>query len=261
MAVAAPGPPPPRAAAETVEPAPLTEDTMDSILGRELHQLSLQDREAINEEIHGVHTLAVPETPDFVGRRLEEMEQALLLMHRQQHQQDLAVGGGDTVGGHGRTTVSTDTGKAYREALLLGSQYVHDQNFRLMFLRADLFDATKAALRLVNFLQIVRDYLGPEALVNKPWTLKLFGPDEHRALRWGVYQIFPGRDRAGRRVHGVMDDYGEATVLTIVSGETSRRVLCGSMICAINAVAGPGGLVSHSLLLLSTACSSNLACT
>jgi hypothetical protein len=156
--------------------------------------------------------LAVPETPSFVQKKLEEMERALLLLlRRPQDRQQMAMDGG-----------GTDTGEAYREAQLLGSRYIHDPNLRLMFLRAELFDASRAALRLVKFLQILRDYLGPEALVNKPWTLKMFGPDDLRALKSGVYQIFPGRDQAGRRVHSIMDDSGDLPILTIVSQETSR---------------------------------------
>ncbi len=189
---------------ENGEPAPLTEDTMDSILSRELHQLSLEDREAINEEIHGVRNLAVPETPSFVWEKLEEMERALLRIQHPWNRQHMDDSG-------------TFAGNAYTEALLLGSRYIHDSNFRLMFLRADLFDAPRAALRLVTFLQLLRDYLGPEALVRKPWTLQMFGPDDLKVLKSGIFQIFPGRDRAGRRVHGVMDDSGGATLLNIVS--------------------------------------------
>jgi hypothetical protein len=200
---------------ENVEPASLTEDTMDSILARELHQLSLEDREAINEEIHGVHTLAVPETPNFVWEKLEEMERALLLMQHPRHRQH-------HMGGDGRGAVAGD---AYREAMLLGSQYIHDPNLRLMFLRADLFNASRAAARLVKFLQLLRDYLGPEALVHKPWTLRIFGPDDLTALKCGVFQIFPGRDQAGRRVHGIMEDSGDATILTIVSCKLIMRIV------------------------------------
>ncbi len=187
---------------------------MASLLARELHQLSLEDREAINEEIHGVRTLAVPETPSFVREKLEEMERALQQKLHPRHWQRMAMDGSGTV-----------ANDAYREALLLGSRYIHDPNLRLMFLRAELFDASRAALRLVKFLQILWDYLGPEALVNKPWTLKMFGHDDLQAFRSGVFQIFPGRDQAGRRVHSFMEDPGDLPILTIVSQETSWHVV------------------------------------
>jgi hypothetical protein len=225
------------------EPAALTEDNMDSILARELRQLSLQDREAMNEEIHGVHTLAVRETPDFVAATLEEMELILQtqfqqpLHPKQQLQQRLpnitGSGGTDDTnrdvnqrsGGpiHNHDTNKYDYnqnntwGEAYREALILNSKYVHDTDLRTAFLRAELFDPIKATARFVNFLQLLRDYLGSESLVNKPWTLKLFEPDELKILKNGAFQQLAGRDRAGRRIHAVVDDYGPNTnVLTIV---------------------------------------------
>jgi hypothetical protein len=203
---------------ENAEPDSLTENTMDSILARELHQLSLEDREAINEEIHGVRTLAVPETSGFVSEKLEEMERSLLQIRHRQHIASDDDNGGKVVG------------DAYREALLLGSRYIHDPNLRLMFLRANFFDASRAALRLVTFLQLLRDNLGPEALVNIPWTLQMFGTHDLKALKSGVFQIFPGRDRAGRRVHGIMDDPGEAKLLTIVSNDTMYHD-CADRVC------------------------------
>lgn len=161
---------------------------MDVLLANELRQLALEEREAMCEEIHGVNTLAVPETPELLAERLAEMEEALC----------------------GCGTTTTGGGDAYGEALMLGSQYVHDPALRLMFLRAERFNATKAALRLVNFLQLIRDYLGPEYLVRRPWLLSSFTPDELKVLKRGSFQLFPGRDRSGRRISGVVgNDVGD----------------------------------------------------
>lgn len=193
------------------EPAAITQQSLESILSNELNRLSLQDREAMNEEIHGVHTLAVSETPDYVTAKLDEMERVLQMQFQQN--QDNSAAHSDSIP---RNDNTLSPGEAYREALLLGSQYIHDTNFRIMFLRADLFDPIKAAVRFVDFLQLIRDSLGQDALVNIPWTLKMFRPDELKVLKAGAIQILHGRDRAGRRVVGVVDELSGNNALTNV---------------------------------------------
>ena len=42
--------------------------------------------------------------------------------------------------------------------------YVQNPEFRLMFLRADLFDAKSAALRLIRHFEVKRDLFGVEKL-------------------------------------------------------------------------------------------------
>ena len=54
--------------------------SFDDFLSRELLKLSLQDRNAINEEIHGVRCLALSETPLLLETGLKEFEEALQRM-------------------------------------------------------------------------------------------------------------------------------------------------------------------------------------
>lgn len=109
---------------------------------------------------------------------------------------------------------------AYLEAQRLGALYLHQPSFRLKFLRATLFDASLAAERLFGFLQLVRDVLGLEALMKFPVSLSHFAFDEHSLLREGSFQILPGRDRVGRRVTGIVDDFGPQRSL---SAKVRRR--------------------------------------
>ena len=57
--------------------SPHATQSIDDLLSSELLKLSLQDRNAINEEIHGVRCLALPETPALLETGLKEFEEAL----------------------------------------------------------------------------------------------------------------------------------------------------------------------------------------
>ena len=169
-------------------------NNMDSLLNKELYQLSLKDREEINEEIHGVHSMHVPETPELIVSKLEELDRQLT--NRHQHQ------------------LPIHTQNAYEEALALGSPYIHDPNFRIMFLRAELFDTAKAANRMMGFLQLLRDYLGPQALLQLPYSsLNQMTAQDIQLLKRSVFVLLPGRDGAGRRISGYFNDAGEFPVV------------------------------------------------
>jgi hypothetical protein len=183
------------------------DDDIDKIMAMELNQLSLKDREDICNEIHGVHSLAVPETPDFVAQKLEEMDR-LLTTH---HSSATAL---MTLLHHQSPTGCCN---AYEDALRLGSPYIQDPNFRIMFLRADLFDASKAASRMMNFLELLRDYFGTDALMRLPYaSLNDLTANEIQLLKKGVIQVLPGRDSAGRRICGYFVDPGDS-LLHLVS--------------------------------------------
>jgi hypothetical protein len=179
---------------------------IDKILAMELNRLSLQDREAMNEEIHGVNFLAVPETPEVVADKLYDLDQLLKTeyqpstsMTAQPHQGPVAYR------------------NAYEEAHLLGSQYIHEPEFRIMFLRADFFDVGKAARRMVGFLQLIRDYLGVKSLLRLPFlSLNDLTADEIHDLKRGPFFLFPGRDGAGRRVSGFVGDTGNLPLASMV---------------------------------------------
>ena len=92
----------------------------------ELNQMSVKDRERVFEDIHGV-SAEVVETPELV-------ETGLLLLEQQVN--------------------SISNKNAYNLAATQNWAYVNDRKLRLMFLRAERFDATKAANRMVGFFQV-----------------------------------------------------------------------------------------------------------
>jgi hypothetical protein len=163
------------------ETATLTLESVDAVLAHELNRMSFQEREGISEEIHGVHSMAVEETPEFVHEKLVALEQAL-----------------ERIPDH-------DKG-AYSKATKLQSPYVVDVvQLRLPLLRAEVFDAQKAAFRMVKFLDLVYDLCGEDALM-RPMNLSDFTTDDVRFLRQGFFQMLAGRDRTGRRVMGHFAD-------------------------------------------------------
>lgn len=76
---------------------------------------------------------------------------------------------------------------------------MNERNFRLRFLRAELFDAKKAATRLSKFLETGLEFFGSQVLV-RPVRLSDFSRKEMKVFNIGRIQLLPYRDRSGRRV-------------------------------------------------------------
>jgi hypothetical protein len=143
----------------------------DALLAQELNQLSLEERERVYEEIHGVAE-AVEETEDFVKEKLEQIQEEIMKIRKR---------------------------AAYDKAFFMSPERVKDRAFRLMFLRAECFHARKAAKRLVLFFHHKLEFFGLERLVNKI-TLDDLDDDDKTALIAGSFQVLPDKDRAGRTI-------------------------------------------------------------
>lgn len=170
---------------------------VDELLSKQLQQLSFQDREMINEEIHGVVCLCPDETPEML---VESLRMLTLEIDK----------------------ITSKVG--YNTALTLfgPTSYVNTDDFRLKFLRSELFDPKKAAIRLVNFLDLVLEYYGTEAL-RRPIMLSDLGKEEIESLRAGNHQILPFRDRSGRKVVAIVNNFAEKELHARVSSNTRRR--------------------------------------
>eukprot|EP00536_Pseudo-nitzschia_multiseries_P000826 jgi/Psemu1/95895/gw1.10.5.1 len=68
-----------------------------------------------------------------------------------------------------------------------------------MFLRCDIFDCRKAAQRIGRFAYLMYEIHGDVGLQRRP-NLTDFTDIEFEFMDLGIYQILPGRDRAGRRM-------------------------------------------------------------
>jgi len=170
-------------------PTGYTEEEADHILSEGLLRLSFRERNNISEEIHGVRD-AFPEWKEHP----EPMELSLLDMEME-----------------------------LESILLENNNYEHglrlhhiptNRQLRLSFLRCELYDAKKAAQRLVTYVRVVRGNcscmggidgctcgsFGNGENHGRIQSSKWFTPGEYSSLKKGVIQFMPYRDRSGRRV-------------------------------------------------------------
>mmetsp|Transcript_25130 Transcript_25130/g.69313 ORF Transcript_25130/g.69313 Transcript_25130/m.69313 type:complete len:307 (-) Transcript_25130:879-1799(-) len=174
---------------------PMNQDNSDSVEefnGNALLKLSVRSRNAILEESHGVRCLAPDETQERVDDALAKLAIEIDKLPQEKK---------------GAYLVSQQPNEmVYPDGTKASSDFVNSDDFRLRFLRAELFDASKAAKRLAKFLDVGLDFFGEKCL-NRPPKMSDFTKSELMMARSGSGQWLPYRDRHGRRVFLViMDD-------------------------------------------------------
>jgi hypothetical protein len=143
----------------------------DSLVAKQMARLSMADREEVYYDLHGV-SKDVDETPSMVHQKLHQLGQELDHMTKKD---------------------------AYEVARSINPVYVLNVEFQLKFLRAERFDAKKAALRLARHFQAKLDLFG-EGKLAQDITQDDLDQDDMEALYSGCSQSLPLRDRAGRLV-------------------------------------------------------------
>jgi hypothetical protein len=137
-----------------------------------LMNLSFNDRSKIEEEIHGVTCMAPDETPYLIQQSLYQL--VIELSH-----------------------IPIENKLAYNMVIKENSNSNNSisNEFRLRFLRSELFDIKKAAYRLVKYLDLILDIYGKEVLMrdNRHPMLDDFNKEEMAFLRGGDYQLLPYR--------------------------------------------------------------------
>ncbi|CAJ1940028.1 unnamed protein product [Cylindrotheca closterium] len=147
-------------------------DDVDSMIATQMMELSMKDREKVYMDVHGVRQ-GPTETE-------EAIEKGLDLMHRE--------------------IDKLKDKRAYDLALSMNSTYVENRSFRLAFLRADSFDARKAALRIIRFFQLKLDLFGEDKLVLDIVQDDLDG-EAMQDLYCGRKQALDAQDRTGRWIN------------------------------------------------------------
>jgi hypothetical protein len=170
---------------------------VDNVLSKELMKLSVQDRNDIQEEIHGVRCMAPTETPELLKQSLEqlqwEIDNTVPLYQKHAYLQSQ------------KQSANANSANIVNS---IPSTYVNTAEFRLRFLRCELFDVRKAAHRMTKFLNLVLELWGNFAL-QRPIQITDFSKQELKQLRKGKYQFLPYRDRCGvtgRRIVCVFPD-------------------------------------------------------
>jgi len=149
-------------------------------IAQALFKLSSKDRNAIEEEVHGVSCMAPEETPELLHQSLYEFHSELAkIPHKIAYNRAQELLAGDPPG--------------------RPPSYIHTSGYKLRFLRCELFDAAKAATRYVKYLDMIFELYGETAL-QRPIRLKDMDRDEMNLVKEGRYQLLPVRDRSGRRI-------------------------------------------------------------
>jgi hypothetical protein len=154
-------------------PSEISPDQVDSLVAKQMASLSMEDREKVYYDVHGVSE-EVKETPEMVTLSLLQLE--LELQNPQLQHKD-----------------------AYEAAKSMNPTFVENPEFRLRFLRADSFDVPKAALRLARHFEIKLELFGIDKLARDIQQDDL-DKETIDALYSGYSQTMPLRDRAGRLV-------------------------------------------------------------
>ena len=206
-------------------------DNTDHAIAREFYSLSFQDRNDINEEVHGVQSMAQEETPELIEDSLRMLSielRNLPLYSKQIYETALnkhmnGKGNGDVEDFFSFSSINDDE---YDN----DECYVETRNFQLMFLRCELFNPKKAAIRLVTYLELAYETYGEVALRRPLRIDDLQSTEEIDVLKSGHHQLLPFRDRSGRRVLALHRDLSlpSASVLSqsvLSSGPGTKLML------------------------------------
>ena len=181
---------------------------LDDLIAQDFTNLSFQDRNAISEEIHGVSSLSPDETPQMIADAIHRLSQEIeAIQHKPAYDRSQQWNSSSSMVGIDYTnSISSYNSETINSGIY--STYVNTLDFRLRFLRAELFDAKKAAARLVRFLETLMDlYDGDDELLRRPLGLNdLKSKEEKDYLKLGNHQLLPFRDRSGRRVIAMVPD-------------------------------------------------------
>lgn len=156
--------------------APSLSKEIDDILSKEFQRVSFQNRNKIQEEIHGVSNACPEETPEMVVQSLEGLDKELDAIQEKEIYDKVSP-----------------------------FSYLYTKKYRLMFLRCDLFNAKKAAQRMVNFAEYMFNLYGTMDILERPLRLSDLkkgdrGKEVMESLKSGHSQLLPFRDRSGRKI-------------------------------------------------------------
>ena len=172
----------------------LNPDETNAFFANELNKLSIKERDEVLQDVHGVSD-TMNEESEFVDDCLQSVVQEL-------------------------SRISDADKRAYLLAKQKNPQYVNERKFLLMFLRANLFDASNAASRIVSFFQAKLELFGPEKL-GRDIMMNDLNEEDIACFESGYCQVLGGRDRAGRAVFFLLPK----VILTNASIESKVRSL------------------------------------
>jgi hypothetical protein len=162
--------------------------TVDAILGNEINRLSFQQRNDIQEEIHGVKSCGREETPELIEEGLRQILEELWKLPSSEKAAWIRA---------------QELAQQHQSK----SSYTIMPDFYLRFLRTELWNIKKAAKRLAMFLNLILEVYGEYAL-QRPIQMADFTEAELKEIKCGQLQLLPFRDRSGRRILAFLSNLG-----------------------------------------------------
>lgn len=171
---------------------------LDKELAAKMTSLSMEDREMILEELHGVTTKKSSTVSSYrynndstnnknhqneTNRNTSSSESMNSLIDATQNLQ--------------KHLVDMKEGTAYQQAQNDNSAYVSNIDFRLMFLRANCFDVKASAEQMIRYFEMKQLLFGNDKLT-KDITINDLDADDKDFLKQGSMQVLPN-DTAGRQ--------------------------------------------------------------
>lgn len=146
----------------------------DADLAREMNAMTFEERQEMEEEIHGVSD-TISETPELLDTKIAEMKECIGKVP------------------NGETRAAWDRAVFLRPALAL------DRDHFIMFLRAKRYLPMEAATLLLGFYSLKRELYRDDLLIHRIcWTD--LTEEEQEMVRAGIYRIIPNRERVGRGI-------------------------------------------------------------
>jgi hypothetical protein len=146
-------------------------EEVDAMLVESVTQLSFQERQTVQEDLHGVSE-KISEDVDQMEIWLKELDNDLNVIKQ---------------------------GRAYETAEAMSSSYVSDRDFRVMFLRANRYDPKAAAGQMIKFFELKLKLFCEGKLV-RDITLNDLDDNEKQCLQNGSYQVLHSTDRVKRKI-------------------------------------------------------------
>jgi hypothetical protein len=171
----------------------------DALFARELSEMSMDEREQVYYDVHGVSTSAVEETAEFIAQSLAKLDKEI---------------------------AKIDKKKAFDFARVQNPSFVDSRKSKLKFLRADQFDCRLAANRIVRFYDSKLELFGKSKLTQDIRLTDLSDEDDRVCVESGVGQVLPRRDRAGRAIFAWSSPLLPAEHCPIVTRVSTQPARC-----------------------------------
>ena len=190
---------------------------VDEILAKEMLKMSVNHRTAIQEEMHGVRSLAVPETPELLTAALADFQRRIdkigenasssskmkvynMILKRRteeiERNRELRK-----TNSPASASSKGDEATSATHAYSKNHYAIDNDDFRLRFLRVELFNVPLAVDRFLGYLELTHEFWGDIILERPVYISDLMrNKQERNYLKKGYHQILPFRDRSGRKV-------------------------------------------------------------